>query len=1156
MDRKQTESGLAPEEVDDPTNEAIESTNDNECCSNDDVIAITDPIEMTANKFCTDYSVRGTAKCRVCKKAIKKGELRIGCYVTFKGKVITNYYHVLCFFDKMKKARTESNVIKGPKYIDGFDNIKPTDQLQLLDFIKADDETRTKPLLKKYRKKIVSFQAPPNERRKKLKILKTPSIKIMFTNADQFTHSKKDELQQRIITEKPMIIAISEVKSKNAKNGNEMTEIDYNIEGYTINPTNMETSSNTGRGIMIYTHNSLDKSTVQIKMENKFEETCILEIRLRGGDTLLFGCIYRSPTVTQDSAVNNENLNQLLMTLCNKSYSHVCLVGDFNFKDINWKTWTTFHGEESKEAKFLETIRDGFLLQHIEKATRVRGNDEPSLIDLLLTNEKHQISDIVHHAPLGKSDHSVISFNYHCYLDYSKPKKCYNYRKGDFQGMLHQLESSKWKEKYLADGEGKDPEDLWCSIKTKLLELRNEFVPIRTIETSNNSTVKGDIPINKTLQKAIKEKHSLHRRWIRGIQRGSQEARAEYTKARNKVTRLIRHSKRMFEKVVASNSKTNPKDFWKYVRKKMKTKSGVSPLLADKKDPNSLRFQDKEKADILQHQFCSVFTEERGETPMMNKRTTKSIHTLLISEEMVKNEIRILNVNKSCGPDEISPIILIKLVDHVAGPLAMLMNRTLQHGSLPKEWKKAFVSPIYKKGSQNIAENYRPISLTSVVCKLMEKFMKDAVLNHLIENNLLSRKQFGFISGRSTVTQLLNYFDKCAETISNGGVVDSIYFDFAKAFDTVPYKRLSVKMKAYGIEGDVLVWIEDFLTEREQCVRVNGELSLPKPVTSGIPQGSVLGPLLFVLYINDLPDVVQSNILLFADDTKIFQKIDSKEDALLLQKDIDELQLWSDKWLLRFNIDKCHVLTLGKFSNIQHTHRYLLYEAELEHVFEEKDLGVIVDMEMTFEEHIASKVKKANGIMGLIRRSFSFLDPAMFKLLYTTFVRPHLEYAQPAWSPHLRKHIKMLESVQIRATKLVDGFKSLDYAERLEKLDIPTLMHRRERGDMIQVWRHFRTYDQSTLSPNFRPTRANRKHRYQLTWNRPKDGTKGIQANSFYFRVAKTWNNLPVKVVEAETVDSFKARLDEAWTNNPSKRSIDSLSTTNEDQEQFVEDLL
>ena len=616
------------------------------------------------------------------------------------------------------------------------------------------------------------------------------------------------------------------------KNGKEMTESDYNLEGYTINPINLEMSPNTGRGIIIYTHNSLDKSSIQIKMESKYEEACIIELRLRGGDTLLFGCIYRSPTPTQDSAVNNDNLNRLLKIICNKSYSHVCLVGDFNFKDINWKSLTTFHGEESKEAKFLETIKDSFLFQHIEKPTRIRGNDDPSLIDLLLTNEEHQISDVVHHAPLGKSDHAVITFNFHCYLDFSKPKKCYNYGKGDFEGMLHQLELSNWKETYLSEGLEKDPETLWCSIKSKLLELRNDFVPIRTIETGKDCRKKGDIPIDKTLQQAIREKHSLHRRWIRGIKRGDQNTRVVYTKARNKVKRLIRHSKRMFEKVVASKSKTNPKEFWKYVRKKLKTKSGVSPLLEDRKDPNSLRFEDKEKAEILQRQFCSVFTKETGDIPVLEKRTNKSIINLLILEEMVRKEILALNINKSCGPDEISPLLLIKLVDHVAGPLAMLMNRTLQYGSLPKDWKKAFVSPIYKKGARNIAENYRPISLTSVVCKLMEKFIKDTVLNYLIENNLLSKKQFGFVSGRSTVTQLLNYIDKCAETISNGGVVDSIYFDFSKAFDTVPHQRLSVKMKAYGIEGNVFAWIKDFLTEREQCVRVNGQLSAPKPFTS------------------------------------------------------------------------------------------------------------------------------------------------------------------------------------------------------------------------------------------------------------------------------------------------------------------------------------
>ena len=166
--------------------------------------------------------------------------------------------------------------------------------------------------------------------------------------------------------------------------------------------------------------------------------------------------------------------------------------------------------------------------------------------------------------------------------------------------------------------------------------------------------------------------------------------------------------------------------------------------------------------------------------------------------------------------------------------------------------------------------------------------------------------------------------------------------------------------------------------------------------------------------------------------------------------------------------------------------------------------------------------------MGLIRRSFTFLDPETFKRLYTSFVRPHLEYAQPVWTPHLRKYIKLIENVQERATKLVDGMKSMDYAQRLEKLDLPTLLHRRERGDMIQVWKHFNSYDQSTLSSSFiHCPRTNRKHRHQITWNRPNDGINGIQANSFYYRISKSWNNLPQKVVEAKTIDGFESGLDD-----------------------------
>ena len=209
-------------------------------------------------------------------------------------------------------------------------------------------------------------------------------------------------------------------------------------------------------------------------------------------------------------------------------------------------------------------------------------------------------------------------------------------------------------------------------------------------------------------------------------------------------------------------------------------------------------------------------------------------------------------------------------------------------------------------------------------------------------------------------------------------------------------------------------------------------------------------------------------------------------------------------------------------------------------------------MELTFEEHVAIKVKKANSIMGLIRRSFSFLDGDLFKKLYTSFVRPHLEYAIPVWSPHLRKQIRMIERVQERATKSVDGMTNLDYKERLKKLELPTLEFRRQRGDMIQVWKHFATYDQSTLSTiNFRPIpRTNRNHEYQLTWNRAKDGSHGIQNNSFYFRVAKTWNALPTKVVEAQNVNTFKARLDAIWSSRETKFTIE---INQDDDEQFEE---
>ena len=350
-----------------------------------------------------------------------------------------------------------------------------------------------------------------------------------------------------------------------------------------------------------------------------------------------------------------------------------------------------------------------------------------------------------------------------------------------------------------------------------------------------------------------------------------------------------------------------------------------------------------------------------------------------ITKDDVVNEISSINKDKSCGPDEIEIKMLQELIEHVADPITNLLLKSVDQGILPDDWKEAIVTPVFKKGAKNIAENYRPISLTSIICKILESIIKKQIVKHLIDEKLFANEQHGFIKGRSVTTQLLKFLDICTQIYAAGGVVDVIYLDFAKAFDTVPHRRLLAKLEAYGIHGKVLNWIKEFLKDRKQRVRVNGEYSEAASVMSGIPQGSVLGPILFLVFINDLPPEVESDAMLFADDSKIYRLIQTIEDSLQLQNDIDNLVEWTNKWLLEFNLSKCHVLSIGEIENIVHAHYYMMKNHVLEHVFEERDLGVVIDSQLTFDEHINQKIKKANAMVGLIRRTFTYLEPLFFK---------------------------------------------------------------------------------------------------------------------------------------------------------------------------------
>ena len=798
-----------------------------------------------SSMFCVDYSKNGRAKCKKCNKTISKSELRIGKSISFKSISYLKYFHVECAFKLFERARSLDSIFTSIDELDGFNDVSLEDQSLLKGKIKEceADISRIQSLMKKQTKKEVSTSNKAIESSKKLHPSQKSSIRVFYTNADQLTLTKRSELIYRINIHKPLFVAVCEI---NPKNNNNVNAIEYMIPGYTLRHVNIGEGS--GRGTAIFTKNELNPSISEVKTE--FNEAVVLEVKLRSGDYLCFSCIYRSPTNSPDTATNCCRLNQLIKDISrNKRYSHVCFVGDFNYKHINWETWSTSKSKDSEEEKFLDALKDSFLFQHVTQPTRHRGSDEPSILDLVLTNEEMQISNIEYQSPLGKSDHSSLIFDFHCYTETKKLTESYNYNKADFDAMRCDLETTNWANTMIEIAKNETVENFWILFKEKLYSLRDKFVPKIRDTGKPHWSSKGNVPLDDITRNAIKDKLKCHRQWLRSRSEAEKDSnRVRFAKARNKVKNLVRLAKKKFEKQIADNAKSNPKPFWAYARQKLKTRSGISPLRQDPNDPTTLKYSSKDKANILQNQFCSVFSNESlDDIPVFRPRTTESITKINISTETIVKNLKALNANKSVGPDGLHAVLLKELASQVAGPLKALFDMTLAKGKLPSDWKMANIIPIFKKGSQNIAENYRPISLTSTLCKMMEHLIREAIMKHLTEHKLLSPKQYGFVSGRSTTTQLLYFIDKCANFINEGNVVDTIYFDFAKAFDSVPHQRLLLKLDAYGIKGDVFNWIKDFLVDRKQTVSVEQETSETCAVRSGVPQGTVLGPTLFVV---------------------------------------------------------------------------------------------------------------------------------------------------------------------------------------------------------------------------------------------------------------------------------------------------------------------
>ena len=516
-------------------------------------------------------------------------------------------------------------------------------------------------------------------------------------------------------------------------------------------------------------------------------------------------------------------------------------------------------------------------MQHITEPTRGRcTNEPPLLLDLALTNDNTAISTTETASGLGKSDHSVIKVALNCTPTYEPiSKTVYKYDKGDYTKM-EDLLNIDWKAEF-SNHQG-DVQAQWDILMSKLRQAEEECIPKKRI---SQRARKCPVPLDVKNRAKIKRKNRL---WKKFLLTKDVLNYQEFCRLRNQVRRLTRNAEKQYEKDIINQIKQNTQKFWQYAQAKMATRIGILNLIKSEDDKDDLTKSDSEKAQVLADYF-SVFTREpEGETPEEPIRCSKTIELCIINPSTVASKLKKLKTYKSPGPDGLHPRVLHELANSISTPLSVIFNTSLTTSMLPTDWKTANISAIHKKGNKNQAQNYRPVSLTSISGKILEQIIRDTVTEHMKDNDLLSDKQFGFIKGCSTVLQLIKVLDSWTETLENGGCIDVVYCDFMKAFDKVPHRRLIWKLQSYGIKGKILDWVAAVLSHRSQRVRVNNSFSSWQEVTSGIPQGSVIGPMLFVIFINDLPEVIKSSeLFVFADDMKLFHAICTEEDCTSLQ---------------------------------------------------------------------------------------------------------------------------------------------------------------------------------------------------------------------------------------------------------------------------------
>ena len=947
------------------------------------------------------------------------------------------------------------------------------------------------------------------------------------------------------------------------------------IPGYTLYREDRKRQrSGRGRnsgGVALYLQNHYASSTEQIfNFSNEVIEAVGVHIPKL---SIIMIVVYRQPN---DTVSNNRSTSREFKCLIRELKAclddlpspvpNIIVLGDFNLPHATWDPPRWSAGAPADERKMIEDLReltlDNFLTQQVESPTHRDGN----ILDIVFSNNSRLVHDICT-LPCKVSDHLIIEMTtavgpipnqHNADINGIPGNGVETETKVDFRHLNFYSEDTNWdaislrlsQYNWARELQGLNADNMLSKFISVCLSISREFTPLKKNAPGSSLKKQRIIPRHRRILMRRRSRLKVQ------LLRTNTEARKNsisrsLIEIEIKIQDSLKRQSEFDERKAVESIKRNPKYFFTYAKKFSKIKTGIGPFIDA---ANMIIDCPTKMAEILSKQYQSVFSQpiHGNNSPYHlfpdEPLSEVTINLITFSDSELEAAMRDLPSNAAAGPDGFPAILLKKCCSVLSSPLADIWRQSLAEGVVPDICKHALIIPVHKGKSRSLPQNYRPIALTSHLVKVFEKVVRCNLVRFMEQHELFNHSQHGFRGGRSCLSQLLNHFDRITSLLEDGNAVDVIYLDFAKAFDKVDLGVTLRKLKSLGIRGQLGRWLVSFLLDRQQTVVVDGQRSHPHPVISGVPQGSVLGPFLFLVLIGDIDsEIVSSFLSSFADDTRIGHSIAGEEDAQQLQGDLEKVYKWAISNNMQFNAEKFELLRYKPKQQNPGLPHSTTYKSSSGTVINEKehitDLGIHLSSDATFGYHIDRKISAMKSKVSWILRTFRTRANIPMLTLWKQLVLSEHDYCCQIWSPTKAGETQALEAVQKSFVRKIEGTQGMSYWEQLKSLKLYSLQRRRERYMIIYIWRIL-----EGQVPNLESTsvlsrwhqRRGRECLVPTVSNSASPLVRQVRYSSIAIRGPKLFNCLPqtIRNISGCDVESFKRALDRFLSGIPDEPPV------------------